>query len=177
MRNNSFPPSLSKEQNVSIDSPAWSGGQEKYTKYVGFHLAPLEAALPMFNFIFFLLKIVFRSNKNKGDANKRWIISFLKVFIFKRSVSLFSRSRCRKQNLWYWCKWFWTLPCEIRIYCIRSSLIIALISLHSIHQLVFLMDAHSVLCDTKLNFYTDKIKKNVGFRDFKPDHTSSQSTF
>jgi len=60
---------------------------------------------------------------------------------------------------------------------IRSSLIIAITSLHSIHQLVFLMDAHSVLFDAKLNVYADKMKMEVVFRDFKPDHTSSQSSF
>jgi hypothetical protein len=39
------------------------------------------------------------------------------------------------------------------------------------------MDAHSVRRDAKLNIYTDTIKMKVVFRDFKPDHTSSQSTF
>jgi hypothetical protein len=48
---------------------------------------------------------------------------------------------------------------------------------HSIHQLVFLMDAHSILCDAKLNLYTDKTKTKVVFRDFKPDHISSQRVF
>jgi hypothetical protein len=39
------------------------------------------------------------------------------------------------------------------------------------------MDAHYVLCDAKLNLCTDKIKMEVVLREFKPDHTSAQSTF
>jgi hypothetical protein len=47
---------VSKKQNVEIDSPASSGGQEKYVKYASVPWPPLEAALPIFNVSFFLLK-------------------------------------------------------------------------------------------------------------------------
>lgn len=104
---------------------------------------------------------------------------FLKVFMFKISFSLFSRSRCRKQHLQYndvndselfhvlfhINSVLWTLNSSLNssiLTClIRSSLRTAIISPHNIHQLVFLMDAHSVLCGAKLNLYTDKINMEV----------------
>jgi hypothetical protein len=56
IRKNSFLPPLNKKQNVEIDSPASSGGQGKYMKYVSISWPPLEAALSIFNFSFFVTK-------------------------------------------------------------------------------------------------------------------------
>jgi hypothetical protein len=48
---------VNKKQKVEIDSPASSGGQGKYMKYVSFPWLPREAALSVLNFgLFFLLK-------------------------------------------------------------------------------------------------------------------------
>jgi len=38
-------PRVNKEQDVQIDSAAWSGGQGKYLKYVDFPWFPAEVAL------------------------------------------------------------------------------------------------------------------------------------
>jgi hypothetical protein len=40
-------------------SPASSGGQEKYMKYVSFPWLPLEAALSLFNVTIFVKEIIF----------------------------------------------------------------------------------------------------------------------
>jgi hypothetical protein len=46
---------------VVTDIPASSGGPGKYMKYANFQWLPVEAAQPIFNFIFFFKDIFIRN--------------------------------------------------------------------------------------------------------------------
>jgi hypothetical protein len=72
-------------------------------KYASVPWPPLEAALPIFNVSFFLLKNNFWEivNKSKGNCHQCRNISFIKTYILKRSVGYFSTSWCHKQTLRY----------------------------------------------------------------------------
>jgi len=50
---------VNKKHNVEIDSPASSGGQGKYMKYVNFSWSPPEAAVPFLNVGPLLIKNIF----------------------------------------------------------------------------------------------------------------------
>ena len=51
-----------QEQNVEIDSPASSGGQSKYMKYVSFAWPTVEAAMSIFTLDFLLKRNLLRRN-------------------------------------------------------------------------------------------------------------------
>jgi hypothetical protein len=69
-KNKSFLTRVNKKQNVELDSPVSSGVQRNYMKYVRFSWPPLEAALPLYNFSFFLLKQFLEGiNENIGDCH------------------------------------------------------------------------------------------------------------
>lgn len=73
----SFLPRLNKgkKKTVDIDSAVSIGCQGKYMKYGSFLWPPLEAALPIFNVIFFCSKTIFEEElvKTKETANNATI--------------------------------------------------------------------------------------------------------
>jgi hypothetical protein len=62
IKNKIFLARVNKKKNVEVDSPASSGRQGKYIKYVSLPLPPLDAPLTIYNISFFFVKNIFKKD-------------------------------------------------------------------------------------------------------------------
>ena len=90
-RRTDFKQRVNKKQNVEIDNPASSGGQENYMKYATYTRLPFEAALSILKRVFFFWPK--RTNVREGiiksqrSCHQCRIINFIKISsILKVSV-------------------------------------------------------------------------------------------